>query len=275
MRLFGKISVILGLLLAMSSLTSVCAAQENNTTQYVCPSVLKNDRNNTAEVHFNDVRDDRYAEILMTCSGAGTGIFNTMGLNNNTNPNSSLPDNLFANYSSEAVEEQYNSPMVFMNGPRNWTMDAINVKLSNNVRNLDGLDTRWAADIEVPAGANLSESEQAYKPMPVQCNRTWFFDKGKPVFILVDPNGTNYVMQSYCQIVDKNLTYNDLQTLGNKLRLAQGWEYRVVVLPENLTMEGIGVNGTDWQVTQDDLQNTYSACLKKDNETTCHYRPYI
>jgi len=265
--------VIVGLLLVMGALISVCAAQDNNTTQDQCPYVEINDRNNTESLHFADIRDYRYAEFLMTCPGAGTGIFNTIGLNNNTNPNDSLPENLWVNYSSEDVMKQYNSSMVYANGPRNWTMDAMTLKFSKTIRNLDGLDTRWGADIGVPEGANLSESEQAYQAMPVQSDRTWFFDKGKPVFVLVDPNGTNYIMQSYCQIVDKNLTYNDLQTLDTKLNLPQGWEYKVVALPENIEMNGVGVNGTDWQITQDDLQNTYSACLVRDNETTCSYRP--
>lgn len=271
MRLNCK--VIVGLLV-MGALISVCAAQGNDSTQDQCPNVEINDRNNTERAHFENIRDYRYAEFLMTCSGAGTGIFNTIGLNNNTNPNDSLPENLWANYSSEEVMKQYNSPMVYANGPRNWTMDAMNISISKNIRNLDGLDTRWGADIVIPEGVNMSESEQAYKPMPVQCNRTWFFDKDKPVFILDDSqNNTTYVMQSYCQIVDKNLTYNDLQTLDNKLKLPLGWEYRVEVLSENLTMDGVGANGTDWQVTQDNLQNTYSACLVRDNQTTCNIQP--
>ena len=286
MKFFGKISITLGLLLVMGALISVCAAQVdnstqgnnttqiNNTTQDQCPYVEINDRNNTEQLHFDQLRDYRYAEFLMTCPGAGTGIFNTIGLNNNTNANDSLPENLWVNYSSEDVMKQYNSPMVYANGPRNWTMDAMTLSFSKNIRNLDGLDTRWGADIEVPEGTNLSESEQAYAAIPVQSNRTWFFDKDKPVFILDDSmNNTTYVMQSYCQIIDKNLTYNDLQNLNQSLKLPQGWNYRVTVLPENLTMNGIGVRGTDWQITQDDLQNTYSACLVRDNQTTCNFQP--
>ena len=64
-------------------------------------------------------------------------------------------------------------------------------------------------------------------------------------------------MKSYTDIVDKNLTYNDLQTLGTKLKMPPGWKYRVEVLPENLTM--VPVNGTA-RITQDELQNTYDAC---------------
>ncbi|AAM05718.1 hypothetical protein [Methanosarcina acetivorans] len=238
-----------------------------------CPDVL-DDKNNTEQVHFDDLRDYRYAEILLSCPDAGTGIFNTIGLNIRENPRDSLPADLFANFSETDVEEHYDSSMVWMNGPSNWTMDAMDVLIAIRVRNLDGLDTRWGADIVVPEGANLSEAENVYMAMPVQCNRTWHFDKGKPVFILEDSNNnTTYVMQSYCQIIDKNLTYEDLQTLDTRLELPPGWSYRVEVLPEDLEMNGIGTNGTDWQVTQDSLQNTYSACLERNGEKTCNYHP--
>lgn len=278
MRLNAK--VIVGLLLIMGSLISVCSAQVDNSTQGnnstmdQCPYVEINDRNNTEALHFDNIRNDHYAEFLMTCTGAGTAVFNTQGLNNNSNPDDSLPENLWVNYSSEAVMQQYNSPMVYANGLRNWTMDAMTLNFSKTIRNLDGIDTRWVADAVFPAGVNFGESQQAYMSVPVQSKRTWFFDKDKPVFILDDSqNNTSYVMQSYSQIVDKNLTYNDLQTLDQKLKLPPGWTYRVAVLPENLTMNGIGVNGTDWQVTQDNLQNAYGACLVRGNQTTCNYQP--
>lgn len=145
--------------------------------------------------------------------------------------------------------------MVWMNGPRYWTMNSMDLAWSTKVRNLDGLDTRWGADIVVPEGANLSEAENAYIATPVQSDRTWFFDKGKPVFIMDDSNNnTTYVMQSYGLLVDES---EDLDTLDTRLELPEGWSYRVEVLDEDLTMAP--VNGTA-RITQDELQNTYDAC---------------
>lgn len=238
-----------------------------------CPDVL-DDRNETKVLHFDNLRDYRYAEILLSCGDAGTGIFNTIGLNNEKDPRDSCPEELFVNFSAADVEKQYNSPMVWMNGPRHWTMDSMDLAWSTKVRNLDGLDTRWGADIVVPEGANLSEAENAYIATPVQSDRTWFFDKGKPVFIMDDSNNnTTYVMQSYGLLVDESLTYDGLETLDTRLELPEGWSYRVEVLDENLTMNGVGTDGTDWQITQDSLQNTYSACLVKDGQTTCNFQP--
>jgi hypothetical protein len=92
------------------------------------------------------------------------------------------------------------------------------------------------------------------------------FMKGRPVFILEDPDGMPWVMQAYSLIVDPNLTYADLQTLGGMLKLPPGWKYRVKVLDRDLTIRA--VNGQA-RIVQDNLENTYDACF----ETACTYKP--
>ena len=52
--------------------------------------------------------------------------------------------------------------------------------------------------------------------------RTQFrFDAGARVCELVSPSGDLYVMQSYSQIVDRNLRMADLQSLRSRLKLRQ------------------------------------------------------
>lgn len=184
----------------------------------------------------------------------------------------SAPADLMANYSDQQVMTEYNSPTVWMSGIRHWLMDKLRVGLSTNVRNMDGLDTRWAADIVLPEGANFGNPEQAYLIQDVTCNRTWFYDKGKPIFILDAPDGTPFIMQSYCQIIDPNLTYEQLPTLGEKLKLPAGWKYRTKTLDQNLTVNGIQP-GNKWRVTQDELRNTYSACWESGGQKSCNYQP--
>ena len=74
------------------------------------------------------------------------------------------------------------------------------------------------------------------------------------------------VMQAYSLIVDSGLTYDGLQTLDQKVKLAPGWKYRVKILNQDLTIRA--VNGHA-RIVQDDLENTYDACF----ETACTYKP--
>jgi len=96
------------------------------------------------------------------------------------------------------------------------------------------------------------------------------YAKGQTVFILDDPDGTPWVLQAYSLIVDPNLTYEELQTLDKKLKLAPGWKYRVKVLDQDLTLHAI--NGIA-RVVQDNLEGTYNACFEEDNQTACSYKP--
>ena len=62
-------------------------------------------------------------------------------------------------------------------------------------------------------------------------------------------------MQTYSQVVDSNLTLDDLPGLASRLSLPQGWRYETRTLTEPLV-----VDTTERQahVTQDDLTNSYS-----------------
>ena len=70
---------------------------------------------------------------------------------------------------------------------------------------------------------------------------------------LIDTEGNVYTMQSFSRIVDEALSYEDLETLGDRLSLPDGWRYRVRMLEEDLDVQAIGTA----TVLQDELQNTY------------------
>ena len=72
------------------------------------------------------------------------------------------------------------------------------------------------------------------------------FEKGKPVSILDDPQGTPWVMQAFSHIVDSNLTYDELEKLGDTLKPAPGWECRVwptlTVNSQSRQFDGVAVS---------------------------------
>jgi hypothetical protein len=105
-----------------------------------------------------------------------------------------------------------------------------------------------------------------YKPLQSHRQSTMHFDKGKPVFIIDDAEGTPWVMQAFGQLVDPNLTYDGLKDICSRLKLPAGWKYRVVTLDKDLTIST--PQGYNW-IVQDDLQNTYDAC----KEGACNYKP--
>jgi hypothetical protein len=60
-------------------------------------------------------------------------------------------------------------------------------------------------------------------------------------------------MQSYAQIIDKSLSYDDLPALASRLKLPAGWRYEVMK-PDTDHLLGAQGKAT---VVQDDLDDTY------------------
>jgi hypothetical protein len=255
--------------------TSVTAAPTNPCVTCTCPSVMDDQYNVTDTVDTN-TRGFRYMELFITCPGAtNAGIFNTRTFNiMPENSRDSAPDILMANYSDPKVAQDYKADGAYMSGIRFWVHDKMRLTWSNNVRHMSGLDTRWGANAAIDADA-LSKGEQVYGTTQVETNRTWYYDAGKPVFILDAPNGLTFVMQSYCIAVDKNLTYEDLPNLGSRLNLPEGWSYRTKILEKDLTVNGLTCDGkpNQWTVTQDEFINSYSACWECGGQSSCNYRP--
>jgi hypothetical protein len=83
----------------------------------------------------------------------------------------------------------------------------------------------------------------------------FFWDAGKFVYELVNPEGAAYVMQARCIGVDPEMTEESLMDLGSRLALPAGWSYRVRKLDSELV-----VDTTDRMaiVVQDEFENSYT-----------------
>jgi hypothetical protein len=73
------------------------------------------------------------------------------------------------------------------------------------------------------------------------------------VYELVSPDGDVYRMQSYSQIVDSTLTVDELETLGERLDLPEGWSYQARVLTEDSELRADGLT----YIVNDEFGSTY------------------
>jgi hypothetical protein len=220
---------------------------------------------------YTNLRGVQYCEVWLFVPQPDKDLFvyyyNTSDFNNQANKMDTCPASMWAKVNPEELKAKYQGvATVFKNGPRGWTMDWIDLPVGPEVT-FDGLKTRWMGQGQMPpAMANIKPGEMAYKPIQSHRNSTMHFDKGKPVFIIDDPDGTPWVMQAWSAIVDPSLNYDALKDMGPKLQLPTGWKYRVATLDKDLNITTPG--GFAW-ITQDNLQNTYDAC--KDN--ACNFKP--
>jgi hypothetical protein len=222
------------------------------------------------EMTFESLRGALYCEVLLFAgtppeTGISGHYYNTSNLNNSADKMDTCPPNMWAKVSAEALKAEYDVTNVFKNGPRGWTIDSVRIPVGP-IQTFDGLQTRWWGKVVLPKGVEFKAGLEPYKPLKSYRKSTFTFQKGKPVFILEDAEGTPWVMQAFSKIIDPTLTYDSLKNLGAKLKLPAGWKYRVVVLDKDLVIST--PQGYNW-IVQDELQNTYDAC----KEGASNYKP--
>lgn len=97
-----------------------------------------------------------------------------------------------------------------------------------------------------------------YTVNQVSRNTVFIFNAGEEIYELRDPEGQRWVMQTWSQVVDPNLSRADLPKLADRLNLPSGWSYQ----PNRLTDElRIDTTARAARVLQDDLANSYSLVM--------------
>jgi hypothetical protein len=245
-------------------LSAMAAARETSQTKPVpIPDAPQ-------EMTYDGLRAVIYCEVWLfrhTADGQIAGVYyNTSALNDAADRMNTCPASLWEKVTVPSLEANYDVLAAYRNGPRGWTMDTIRLPVGPVV-DFDGLQARWMGQGLLPRGVSLANAHMApYSPLQSHRKSSMTFQKGKPVFILEDAEGTPWVMQAFSQILDPSLTYDGLKDLGAKLKPAPGWKYRVAVLDRDLTIST--PQGYNW-IVQDELQNTYDAC----KEGACNFRP--
>jgi hypothetical protein len=224
-----------------------------------CSKPLPNDGANAKLLRFHDLRADRYTEIGLVGGNPITkdlraNVYNTIGLNDAAGTGDTTPQAMLDKVDLDQIKKQFDVLGAWKNGPRQWALDWVEV-MAGEQREFNGLQARWVGVLSIPKGVDLKkEGATAYKPTTFERKTQMGFSKGKPVFILDDPEGGTWVMKSSSLIVDPTNTHDKLEKLGERLKPAPGWKFRVAVLDRDLVLkpeQGVA------PIMQDELGNTY------------------
>jgi hypothetical protein len=206
---------------------------------------------NTAPQRLIDnMRGVRYGEVLamfLRDTGLEAEVYGTQMLND-------CPQELWETLDADAIAKDMGAVFVKLNGPRYWLLDGLGSKVAvvdPVFRDFNGIQMRRIATI--PLGADFAAG--AYVVRNVNRGAVFFFDAGKTVYELVDPEGRAFVMQARCVGVDSNMSEASLVNLGERLALPEGWSYRTRVLDSELVIDTSATLAT---VVQDEFENTYT-----------------
>lgn len=193
----------------------------------------------------------RYGEILLVTgllNHIEATVYNTLGLND-------CPDDLWKTLNAEEIKKAYKARAAILNGPRYFLMDQIgSADVGKELFTFGALQMRRMATVSIPL-ANMPGGlkRKPYTENIVHRTTTYVYNSGREVHELIAPDGTAYVMQSYALIVDPTQDEEKLKTLGNRLHLPAGWQYRVRQLAQEWTLQIKG----EAHLIQDELENSY------------------
>jgi hypothetical protein len=201
-----------------------------------------------------DMHDARYCEILELRGAppdARVLVWNTLGLNE-------CPAGWWEGLDAAAIAAERGDTFVLLNGPRHFLMDSARAR-TGPVRRFEGERLRLVASLPIDSWADLEQTP--YTERTVDRLNTWHWREGRRVFELLAPDGNTYLMQSYSQIVDPDLSRRNLAALGRRLDLPRGWRFRVRKLKRPLTLRAEG----SATILQDELRNTYQRLPRSDD----------
>ena len=199
---------------------------------------------------IDHMRGVRYGEVLavfLRDTGLEAEVYGTQMLND-------CPQELWETLNAEEIAKDMGAVFTKLNGPRYWVLDGLGSKVAvvdPVFKDFNGIQMRRIATI--PLGADFAAG--AYVVRNVNRGAVFFWDAGKTVYELVDPEGRALVMQARCVGVNSNMTEESLATLGERLALPDGWSYRTRVLDAELVVDTSATLAT---VVQDEFENTYT-----------------
>jgi hypothetical protein len=199
---------------------------------------------------IDHMRGVRYGEVLamfLRDTGLEAEVYGTQMLND-------CPQELWETLNADDIAKDMGAVFAKLNGPRYWVLDGLGSKVAviePVFKDFNGIQMRRIATI--PIGADFAAGP--YTIRNVNRGAVFFFDAGKTVYELVDPDGRALVMQARCIGIDPDMTEESLANLGERLALPAGWSYRTRVLETELVVDTSATLAT---VVQDEFENTYT-----------------
>ena len=165
------------------------------------------------------LHDARYCEILELTGAvpdAEVTVWNTIGLNDCPAARWEAID------AARARRRSCGDVLVIKNGPRHFLMDSATGEIGPRAHLRR--DARCGRSRRSRSAPPPSSSQTPYTERTIERHNTWTWKAGRRVYELLAPDGSNYVMQSYSQIRDPELTLARPALARRSARAAAGLE---------------------------------------------------
>jgi hypothetical protein len=216
-----------------------------------------------AHYSVDNVRGMAWCEIIPvtgTPPNITVQIYNSTGVDNCTEERA-------AQINPVKLAAQLGVSRISVNSGYYWVMDKVSAFTSGETFDFDGIKARW--DAQMLPEVRRSQSGKFYAAFKIIRDTEWLYRNGSAVWLLRTPENRVWVLQAFTRAKDPSLSMETLDTLGEKLKIPDGWKFEKKTLTKDLSLEPRRSSGYAY-VIHDDLGNSYQGC---GFDNTCNYLP--
>ena len=236
-------------LMLLTGMTPALAEQKGGVTD-PCPIKIENWRGKAF-----------YEILFMNRQANGSGIgyyYNSLGKDLEA-PNDVM-DARFRGLNADTLKKKYGSDGILFNGPRRLVANGITGMAWDNCKErvIATIPFRVLGIFETPdLSKALSGKLPSYTVLTSKRSNTFIFNAGETVYELVTPEGAVYTMFSLSLKIDPKNTIENLPTLGKRLTLPAGWNFRARKLDKDMTLTSTADSNPPNTIVLDQLEGNY------------------
>jgi hypothetical protein len=214
-------------------------------------------------VSGENVHGQHHAEVLvMNRDADGPGgwghYYNSLGIVDDV-PDEEF-DARFRALDPAELRQEHGGDAIRFNGPRRWLTDSFTAYAMDGGQQsmLGPIPMYLYGTFVVPDfDAFIAGKQTPYQETVSKRTTTYVFNAGAEVYELVAPDGKVFVMQSASLRIDTGNTVDKLPTLGERLSLPAGWQFRVRTLGEDLVIAARYDDDPPNTIVLDEFENNY------------------
>jgi hypothetical protein len=158
------------------------------------------------------------------------------------------------------LKKEYGSDGIRFNGPRRFMANGYSGLAFDGCKQrvFDSIPMFLYGTFFVPDfDAFIIGKVITYRETVSKRTSTFYYNAGEQVYELITPKGVVYTMFSASLKVDPNNTVDRLPMLAERLKLPEGWKFRVRTLEKDLALSSAHDSVTPNTVVFDDFENNY------------------
>jgi hypothetical protein len=192
-------------------------------------------------------------------NGSGVGYYyNSLG--KALEASNDVMDARFRALDADTLKKEYGSDGVLFNGPRRLVANGITGMAWDGCKKrvIATIPLRVLGIFETPdLSKAVSGKLPSYKVLVSKRSNTFSFNAGETVYELTTPEGAVYTMFSLSLKIDPKNTIENLPTLGERLNLPKGWNFRTRKLDQDMTLTSTEDSNPPNTIVLDELEGNY------------------